>query len=130
MARARARVARGRILMRWWLWKIPSQTDFDFASKKCASTVLMPVHVHCQFIGISAKLELLEIDYLFLSPIHIRSVSTKRRRKGTRNKTAFQIAIILGVVHSISSLNSIASRRRVLLQSDEKIMPKYIVSQK
>ena len=39
-----APVARARILM---TTKIPNQTDFDFASKKCASTVLMHVRVYC-----------------------------------------------------------------------------------
>ena len=27
----------------WWLREIPNHIDFDFASKKCASTVIMPV---------------------------------------------------------------------------------------
>ena len=45
--KANSYFARARILMR--LWKIPNQSDFYFASKNCASTVLMPVLWHYLF---------------------------------------------------------------------------------
>ena len=114
--KANSYFARARILL---LWKIPNQTDFDFACKKCA-IILMPVY-NAKSLALytlvlssrrfaagssSANRNYYYLYCIFHSPIDISSGSTKRQLEA-----AMLRAIALRVVQSII-LRPLASRRR------------------